>query len=568
MASASAFRSNRATRQAGERGQAAIFLVFALGIFLIGGIGFVVDGANLWFHRQSAQTAADAACTSAAMDMLSLASGVAAPDPNWIPSSDDGTTLDCSGTTTSGGNKIPNSTFPPCQYAALNGYSGSGSQHVLVDFPSGLSFAADCPAARVCAADNIAATPYVRVTINDTVPTTFMRLVGAGASTPVPARSTCGLSNVLSPVPIVVLNPNAPNGVGSTLAGSGSLTVYSGALTSIQVNSTDSNAVNLSAATIELSNANGGQGGEIAVAGRESENDAGLSSTVKWTNAAGLVSDPFASVSAPKSQGMMDCTDITSCVDFGTSAGCPAGFASCDLYKPGYYPALQKTCLGAINGVAAICVGQAQPGNPKATGLAVFQPGVYYLGEDLYADATSCLRSATTGGDGSGGTVFYLSNLAVLDVASGSGGSCASPVAVSDATCPGGDLGLGALGITQLTGNVLLAPCTGTYGDPSGSGKVRGMLFFHDRDVQPDQSRWLGSGALVGNIYLHHCHVNPTGGSGANCDSDAFTETFNLGGSSTVVGGIVVDQLFLTGSVNVILNPNPQYYVLKASLLQ
>ena len=37
-----------------------MFIVLAMGVFLIGGLGFVVDGTNLWFHRQSAQTAADA----------------------------------------------------------------------------------------------------------------------------------------------------------------------------------------------------------------------------------------------------------------------------------------------------------------------------------------------------------------------------------------------------------------------------------------------------------------------------------------------------------------------------
>src|ERR1700681_361057 len=98
-------------RRAGESGQAAVFLVLAMGLFLIGSMGFVVDGANLWFHRQSAQTAADAACTAGAMNMLSVAAGAIPPDPNWI-----GTSLfQCSGSSGSGGN-VPNSGFAPCQY--------------------------------------------------------------------------------------------------------------------------------------------------------------------------------------------------------------------------------------------------------------------------------------------------------------------------------------------------------------------------------------------------------------------------------------------------------------------
>ena len=87
--------------KARESGQAAVFLVLAMGIFLIGGIGFVVDGANLWFHRQSAQTAADAACASGAMNLLSLSVGATPPQQNWI-----GTNFLCSGSRGGGKNKI------------------------------------------------------------------------------------------------------------------------------------------------------------------------------------------------------------------------------------------------------------------------------------------------------------------------------------------------------------------------------------------------------------------------------------------------------------------------------
>jgi hypothetical protein len=193
--------------------------------------------------------------------------------------------------------------------------------------------------------------------------------------------------------------------------------------------------------------------------------------------------------------------------------------------------------------------------------------------------------------------MFYLSftdtQIATLNVSTGSGAlkiplagggmfGCASPswaVPLASVTCNGDDLGLGALGV-QLTGNVLLAPCTepvghptlGKYGDPEGASN-RGILFFHDRDKQPgDQPQWSGSGALVGNLYFHHCHSSVTGDSGANCEPDAFTETlnFNNGSNTYVVGGIVTDQLQINSgaSVRVVLNPNPQYYVLKASLLQ
>lgn len=563
-----------------ESGQAAVFLVLAMGLFLIGSMGFVVDGANLWFHRQSAQTAADAACTAGAMNMLSVAAGANPPNPNWID-----TSFQCSGSTSSGGGSIPNSGLVPCQYAALNGYTSSGLQtnkagtDVSVSFPGSFASMPACSgSSTLCTAEGVAATPYMQVNVTDRVQTTFIGMLNGGHTIDVGAQAMCGLSNVLSQVPIVVLNPNAPNGLGmnNTLNISGSLSVL-GALKSIQVNSTDSNAVNGSSGAIELDNTTiGDANGEVAVAGRESESSAGVSPSVKWVNVAGIVSDPFATVSAPRTQGLRDCTNITDCVTYGArpgTLGCPAG-VSCDAYQAGYYPTFQ-TCPGAINGQAAICVEKGQP-NAAATGLAVFQPGTYYLGEDFYAEpTTSCLRSATTGGDGSGGTMFYLAHVAVLDVAAGSGAACASsmpPVSLSGAECLNNNLSLPSV---TVTGNVLLAPCTGKYGDPLGANSVRGMLLFQERDVPPQHSAtWSGSTtnsfALVGNIYLHNCLLDQSGDSGANCDPNAFHETFNLGSNGYIVGGIVVDQLQINSgaNINVVLNPTPQYYTLKASLLQ
>ena len=52
------------TRLPNERGQTTIIVVLALGIFLLGAAAFGTDIANLWYHRQAAQTAADAACTA------------------------------------------------------------------------------------------------------------------------------------------------------------------------------------------------------------------------------------------------------------------------------------------------------------------------------------------------------------------------------------------------------------------------------------------------------------------------------------------------------------------------
>ena len=52
-----------------------MFLLLILGTFLLASVGFAVDLSSMWFHRQAAQSAADAACVAGAMDMLYLQQG-------------------------------------------------------------------------------------------------------------------------------------------------------------------------------------------------------------------------------------------------------------------------------------------------------------------------------------------------------------------------------------------------------------------------------------------------------------------------------------------------------------
>ncbi len=68
-------------RRQGDEGQVILFVLLFLGIFLLGFIGFAVDLTNMWFHRQSAQAAADAACQAGIMDVLEIAQGTLLPIP-------------------------------------------------------------------------------------------------------------------------------------------------------------------------------------------------------------------------------------------------------------------------------------------------------------------------------------------------------------------------------------------------------------------------------------------------------------------------------------------------------
>ena len=102
-----------------------VLIVLAMGLFLLGAAAFAVDMANLWFHRQSAQNAADAACMAGAMDILAKASGASVQ--GFI-----GSPFDCK----------TNSSYVPCQYAAFNGYDGKNTtpgNQVYVSFPGAAS---------------------------------------------------------------------------------------------------------------------------------------------------------------------------------------------------------------------------------------------------------------------------------------------------------------------------------------------------------------------------------------------------------------------------------------------
>jgi preprotein translocase subunit Sss1 len=517
-----------------ERGQAAVFLVLALGIFLIGGVGFVVDGANLWFHRQSAQTAADAACTAGAMDLLSLAAG--ADVPNSAPTSS------------------------ASSYASMNGYSSGLS----VGNGTFTAINTDCDYIHtVCAAGDLVSNPYFSVALNDPVPTTFMRLVGAGPSVNVPARSTCGLSNVLSYVPVLALNANSAD----TLTGSGSLSVTFSAdapktpTKLLQVNSSKSDAVTGFSGSIDLTNYDGTIG-NLAVAGQSK-----LTGGFTLVNAAGITTDPFASIVPPAQPAP------GSVLYRRTSSECPG--TTCDIYSPGHWV-----------GDLVIAPHGTKEGTTTATGLAVFQPGLYYFDGNLIVNnAATCLRPSAIAGNN--GVTFYFHS-GTLQVSAQSGQLVRHTFnCQTDAVLPNA---LACASAAQsnfpssgITGNVLLAPCSGTYtdingnqqivGDPLGTndpviGEQRGMLFFQDRDAAANPSWGSASFGLIGNIYIHHCGSGS--GSGAACSPAAFDDVFTLGGGTGyIVGDVVVDKLAVnSGLANVSLNPNPQYYVLKASLLQ
>src|SRR5579864_2525102 len=195
------------TKRSREGGQVMLFTVLGLGIFLIGAMAFAIDISNMWLNRQSAQTAADAACTAAAMDMLvGDTNGTMTAGANFTASSSN--TYDCNS-----GSPLP----APCSYASLNGYDSSVSQsaassgtlgnNVFVDFPSASTYV--CQDGTKCLKNlnlppsTVAAAPLVRVQITNNIPTWFLGMLKGATKQSTGATAICGVIQATSPIPIL-----------------------------------------------------------------------------------------------------------------------------------------------------------------------------------------------------------------------------------------------------------------------------------------------------------------------------------------------------------------------------
>jgi hypothetical protein len=260
----------------------------------------------------------------------------------------------------------------------------------------------------------------------------------------------------------------------------------------------------------------------------------------------------------PPDQAAKGCTSIPCSLSYHDPVhGCPDP-NGCLLYTAGYY----STQINVLNSTA------------------VFDPGLYYIVGGLNLDSNSTVRPGTGTGDGSGGTTFYFSGSGSVSVNANSGNSILDPFYAASLRCTGGSQLPGNISpTTAIQGNILIAPCTGYYGDPLGTndplGEQRGMLFFQDRSASNVNANWGGGGQflLAGTMYFHHCNASGTG-AGCGMPSTYFDATFSLRGNSAsgtyVLGNIIVDNLILGGTPGITMDlaPNAAYWVLKAALIR
>ncbi len=531
-------RALEGTTWTAESGQAAVPLLLILGLFLLAMFGFSVDLTNVWFHRQMASAAADAACEAGGMDMLSSAAGLTPSGAGFTT----GTASDC----------VSSSSATMCSYAKDNGYSGSGlvantpSNSVSWTFPS--SVAGVTPGG--------GSNSFLQVSISENVPAYFTRLVTNKSVMNINVRTTCGVASVKSPAPMMVLNPTISGAF--TYSGGGALYIVGGPQRSLQVNSSSSTAVSWAASGLINTSAGGPNqtGSDVAVVGgpgtaptNGSSNAFNGGTTGSWKPKTIPIPDPYGSVPVPTS--VKSLTPVTTSsgksVSYGTD-GCPDHANLCLEFGPGYYPS--GISLGGVT-------------------TAIFLPGIYYMNGSLSAGASATMRVAMPAGyKQTDGVMFYfLTGSLSLSGCSGCTNSNLDNVPSTRLTCDGSSPPT-ALGMaSNLSGNVLYGECTsgGTYWDAggdttdtAGSPGNRGLLIFQDHS-DTTQPKFSGSGALTfsGALYFH---------------SSSYSDVLSLSGGSSsgtfILGEIVADQIKLTGSgvIRLALNPSPSADVAKVGI--
>jgi hypothetical protein len=533
----------------------------------------------MWFHRQAAQTAADAACAAGAMDILVDSQGGATGKQGFTL----GTAYTCSSA----------STDAVCSYAKKNGYDGSTGNAVSVSFPTTAGTNAP-PGVTIPPAAIAGAYPFIRVDVIDHVATFFAGLLSASRTADVRAFSTCGVELATAPIPLIVLDPRSTDGATLSTQGNPTISIYGGPQQSIEVDSSATAAVNIGgSAKIDLSK--GGPnttGSNLGVWGGPTTALGGFvpGTTGTWLSPSAPISDPFAQIPAPAQPTHLG-TKTTGVLP-GTN-GCPViGVSSCDEYSPGYYP-------GSIS--------ISGPGGPNLI-VSIFDPGIYYVVGGFSANSNSCMRPSTALGDGSGGTMFYFADANSVNVTANSGKKCPTdPTTFFNTTSGTGSIAFGAKCTNassipgnlpaSLSGSVLLGPCqapTGAgvptlcapncginYGDPQGVadplGEQRGFLFFQNRAKNANTNpQWQGGGQflLSGTMYFHQC-VTSGSDTGTGCSTaSAFNDNVSLGGNSGsgtyILGQIIADQVTLGGTsgLTMDLNPTTVYNILKASIFQ
>lgn len=252
---------NQTVGRPGESGQAIVLVIVSLSLFLMGALGLGLDGAQMYAHRQMAQTAADAAAQAAMMSIKDATYATSAHPFSTVA------TFTCA---------VPPATLDlrtPCVYAQYNGF-GTSKDTVTVSFPATLAGVSLAPAS----------TPAVTVTVQRVLTTGLMHFLGISTVT-IKAKASSGMVSTVPPTCLYVLDPSAAS---AFVASNGATVNMNCGLT---VNS--SNAAAASVTGGARVNA-----GSASVVGGASVSNGGTI-TPSFTTGVASTSDPFLSLPSP-----------------------------------------------------------------------------------------------------------------------------------------------------------------------------------------------------------------------------------------------------------------------------
>ncbi len=510
-----------------RHGQTSLILLLAAGTFLLGGVGLAIESGILFLQRQMAQAAADAAAEAAIMSAFNGTN--TATYGNAFGAS----AFDC-GIGTS-------DLRTPCVYARYHSFGLTADDTVSVDFPTSV------PGVTLSDDDDPAA---IGVTVSRTVDVAFMRFVGGMPAT-VRARAVAVITDVFSPVPIIILHPTFGPGVGGgnnsdaafEKAGDNTVTICGGPTKSIQVNTNhETQAVRHSGnGVVDLSRAGpenfvnidscDGAGADFGQFGGPNPYFGGgnllLGSDGDFVQPASPIEDPLRDVVQPAPFGAVNPATVP--ID-GSDARCPlAPGQSCRLYSPGIY----------TNGIEV------------KNEFAIFRPGAYFTtdrgfqlvaGSAAHMDSSCDLDPLYSAADyGCGMMVINSGNNSNQDVFFfGSNSGTYPPDGPYSYTYPDG---------SGCTGNCFL----GT----EETGAYKGILFWENRSSGYKQHQLNGGGGLTlrGTVYLTSQVV--AGNSASESNYQWLWLGGNSGSSTRVIGMILVDRLRLGGTSDIVMTLNP-----------
>lgn len=439
-------------RRKREAGQAILIVVLAISLFMLGALGFAIDGSHLYAQRVMAQAAADAAAQAGMMSIFDGTSGA------W-GSHTAGLSFTC-GTS---------DTAAACQYAqGMNGFNLTGDVVTVTPNPT----VTVCPGNACLSGDPI---NLLQVTVQRSVKTTLMALLGPSAST-IKAVGIAGIVAITSPTPIIITHPTMAGAL--NMNGNTGITITGGPQRSIQINSSGTNPAGAayagpSSGNVDLSGAGpSGTGGDFGTFGGPATNPGNvlLGTTGHYLDPASPVQDPFASVSPPAKPTTTPPQNGQSCSILGHCGNCPGGASSCTEYLPGLY-------TSGIN----------------TASISMFDPGIYYLENGGFSTKNSTVGMC--GGCATDPTT--VSGILIYDTVTTPKTGTITPTNC-DAT---GGFTIDTNSVDVFWGaGVSSANLTGVPSSP-----YYGLLFFEDRNAC-SQTHTLGKGngcfSIIGTIYI------------------------------------------------------------------